>query len=200
MSPALPPVLIPADVIARRVAALGNELSARLRGCSSPLMLVLMDGAFVFAADLVRTLHRPDLELCFVRASSYRGGTTSCGSVALEPIPDLHGRTVILVDDILDTGLTLAAVRAATFAACARAVHVCVLLDKPARRRSGGLPHADLVGFTIPDVFVVGYGLDHESRWRQLPFVARGDAPSPGSGGRPPEHKAQPGAAAPGWT
>ncbi len=173
MSAALPPVLIPADAIARRVAALGEELSARLRGCSSPLLLVLMDGAFVFAADLVRSLHRPDLELRFVRASSYRGGTQSSGSVTLEPMPDLHGRTVVLVDDILDTGLTLAAARAAALAACARTVQVCVLLDKPARRRSGGLPHADLVGFTIPDHFVVGYGLDHAGHWRQLPFIAR---------------------------
>ena len=171
LSGALPPVLIPADAIARRVNAMGEELSARLRGSAAPLLLVLMDGAFVFASDLVRRLHRPDLELRFVRASSYRGGTTSSGSVALEPIPDLHGRTVILVDDILDTGLTLAAARAAALAACARSVEVCVLLDKPTRRRPGGLECADLVGFTIPDRFVVGYGLDHEGRWRQLPDV-----------------------------
>jgi len=171
VSAALPPVLIPADAIARRVAALADELAARLRGCEAPLLLVLMDGAFVFAADLVRRLHRPDLELRFVRASSYRGGLSTSGSVDLEPMPDLHGRTVVLVDDILDTGLTLAAARTAALAACARTVHVCVLLDKPARRRSGGLPSADLVGFTIPDRFVVGYGLDHEGHWRQLPYV-----------------------------
>jgi hypoxanthine phosphoribosyltransferase len=165
-----PTVLIPADAIARRVAALAAEATARLAGSERPLVLVLMDGAFVFAADLVRAIHRPDLELRFVRASSYRG-TTSSGQVALEPMPDLHGRTVMLVDDILDTGLTLAAARSAAAAACARDIVVCVLLDKPARRRAGGLPHADLVGFTIPDRFVVGYGLDHDGRWRQLPYI-----------------------------
>ncbi len=171
LSGALPPVLIPADAIARRVDAMGEELSAHLRGSADPLLLVLMDGAFVFASDLARRLHRPDLELRFVRASSYRGATASSGSVALEPMPDLHGRSVVLVDDILDTGLTLAAARAAALAAGARSVEVLVLLDKPSRRRPGGLERADLVGFTIPDRFVVGYGLDHEGRWRQLPDI-----------------------------
>ena len=171
MTVAQPPILIPADAIARRVAALGDALSTRLHGCTAPLLLVLMDGAFVFAADLVRCLHRPDLELRFVRASSYRGATISSGNVALEPMPDLHGRTVVLIDDILDTGLTLAAARTAALAACARSVEVCVLLDKPSRRRPGGLERADLVGFTIPDRFVVGYGLDHEGHWRQLPDI-----------------------------
>ncbi len=171
MSAALPPMLIPADAIARRVTALSDDLTVRLRTAHHPLMLVLMDGAFVFAADLARAVHRPDLELRFVRASSYRGGTSSSGQVSLEPMPDLHGRTVILVDDILDTGLTLAAARSAATAACASEVLVCVLLDKPARRRPGGLATADLVGFSIPDRFVVGYGLDHAGRWRQLPYI-----------------------------
>lgn len=170
----LPPVLIPADALARRVGAMGEELTARLRGTRAPLLLVLMDGAFVFAADLARAIHRPDLELRFVRASSYRGGTVSSGSVALEPIPDLHGRTVVLVDDILDTGRTLAATGRAAHAACASQVLSCVLLDKPARRHPEGLAKADLVGFTIPDRFVVGYGLDHDGRFRQLPYVGIG--------------------------
>lgn len=174
MDVALPPVLIPADALARRVAAMGDELTRLLHGARSPLLLVLMDGAFVFAADLARAVHRPDLELRFVRASSYRGGTVSSGSVALEPIPDLHGRTVVLVDDILDTGRTLAATATAAHAACASQVLSCVLLDKPSRRVAGGMQHADLVGFTIPDRFVVGYGLDHDGRFRQLPYVGIG--------------------------
>lgn len=171
MNVSLPPVLIPADAIARRVSAMGEELTAMLHGSQSPLLLVLMDGAFVFAADLARAVHRPDLELRFVRASSYRGGTVSSGSVALEPMPELHGRTVVLVDDILDTGRTLAATRGAAHAACASKVLSCVLLDKPARRAPEGLARADLVGFTIPDRFVVGYGLDHDGHFRQLPYI-----------------------------
>lgn len=174
MSVIVPPVLIPADALARRVSAMGDELTAMLHGAQSPLLLVLMDGAFVFAADLARAVHRPDLELRFVRASSYRGGTVSSGTVALEPMPELHGRTVVLVDDILDTGRTLAATSRAVHAACASKVLSCVLLDKPARRHPEGLAKADLVGFTIPDRFVVGYGLDHEGRFRQLPYVGIG--------------------------
>lgn len=170
MSAAPPPVLIPADAIARRVRALADEVSNRLRAAPAPLLLVLMDGAFVFAADLARSVHLPGLELRFVRASSYRG-TSSSGNVDLGPLPDLAGRSVVLVDDILDTGLTLAAARCAALAAGAREVLVCVLLDKPARRREGGLATADLVGFRIPDRFVVGYGLDLDGRWRELPYV-----------------------------
>jgi hypoxanthine phosphoribosyltransferase len=172
MTPAaLPPVLIPAEALACRVAALGDDLTVRLRGSTAPLMLVLMDGAFVFAADLARAVHRPDLELRFVRASSYHGRTTSSGTVSLEPMPDLHGRMVVLVDDILDTGRTLAVTKRAAHAACASTVLTCVLLDKPARRQPDGLAQADMVGFTIPDRFVVGYGLDQDGRFRQLPYI-----------------------------
>ncbi len=170
MSPVPPPVLIPADAIARRVRALGDDLTSLLRTDSAPILLVLMDGAFVFAADLARSVHLPGLELRFVRASSYRG-TSSGGTVQLGPLPDLRQRSVVLVDDILDTGLTLAAMRSAALAAGARRVLACVLLDKPARRRPEGLVEADLVGFRIPDAFVVGYGLDLDGRWRELPYI-----------------------------
>lgn len=165
-----PRVLIPADALARRVQALGDELSLRLRDAPAPLFLVLMDGAFMFAADLVRAVHLPGLELRFVRASSYRG-TSTTGTVELAAVPDLRGRQVVLVDDILDTGLTLAAAQRAVRDSGATQVATCVLLDKPARRRPGGLAQADMVGFRIQDVFVVGYGLDFDGRWRELPYV-----------------------------
>lgn len=165
-----PRVLIPADALARRVRALGDELSVRCRDAPSPVFLVLLDGAFVFAADLVRAVHLPGLELHFVRASSYRG-MNSTGTVTLASMPDLRGRQVVLVDDILDTGLTLAAARRAVQQAGATRVSTCVLLDKPARRRPDGLVQADLVGFRIQDVFVVGYGLDYDGRWRELPYI-----------------------------
>lgn len=164
-----PRVLIPAGAIARRVAVLGRELARRHAG-GSPLLIALLDGACCFAADLARAIPLPGLELRFVHAASYRG-TSSSGAVELGALPALGGRTVILVDDILDTGLTLAAATTACRAAGAARVETCVLLDKPARRAIAGLPRADLVGFTIPDRFVVGYGLDLDGRWRHLPAV-----------------------------
>jgi len=164
-----PEILIPADALAQRVRALGAALSAA-RGPEPLILVALMDGAFVFAADLARAIPEPDLTLVFRRASSYRG-TTSTGTVALEDPPSLAGADVWVVDDILDTGLTLAAAMAACRAAGAARVRTCVCLDKPMRRAPGGLATADLTGFTIEDRFVVGYGLDHDGKWRHLPEV-----------------------------
>ena len=170
-----PPVLIPASDIAKRVQELGAAITAQRTG--APLViLALMDGAFVFAADLARYITAPDLRLVFRRASSYRG-TVSTGQVALEAPPELHGADVWVVDDILDTGRTLAAAVAACQVAGAASVRVCVCLDKPSCREPDGLPYADLVGFDIPNAFVIGYGLDLDGRFRHLPDVCILDGP-----------------------
>jgi hypoxanthine phosphoribosyltransferase len=170
--PGGPPQLIPPEALATRVRELGRDISIAFAD-GAPELLVLMDGAFVFAADLARAITLPGLTLHFRRAASYRG-TTSTGTVALEQLPDLSGRRVLLVDDILDTGRTLALAAQAARQAGAASVEACVLLDKPARRVPEGLPAARFVGFTIEDVFVVGYGLDHDGRWRHLPYVGIG--------------------------
>ncbi len=170
---AAPLPLIGAETIARRVRALGagiaGEWLARAQG-GPPVMLALMDGACCFAADLMRALPVPALRVVFRRASSYRG-TVSGGAVAMEGLPELAGARVLIVDDILDSGRTLAAARAAVVAGGAAEVRTCVLLDKPARRVAGTLAAADWTGFTIPDRFVVGYELDFDGRWRHLPDV-----------------------------
>lgn len=177
-----PRPLIRASAIRRRVAQLGSELSRAYAG-RSPLMLALMDGAFCFAADLSRAVALPGLELAFLRVRSYRG-TASSGEVRMDGLPDLAGEHVLIVDDILDSGRTLAAVRAAVEAAGAESVAVCVLLDKPARRVPDGLARADWTGFTIPDAFVVGCGLDLDGRWRHLPDVCVLDELPPETGMR----------------
>ena len=164
-----PTVLLTSTDLHDRVRALGASLAKDLAGRNA-LILGLLDGACMFTADLVRAIPLPDLELRFVRAASY-AGTVSTGSVALAALPVVTGRHVVVVDDILDTGRTLATVVAALNHAGAASVLTCVLLDKPTRRVAAGLAHADLVGFTIADHFVVGYGLDHDGRWRQLPDV-----------------------------
>jgi hypoxanthine phosphoribosyltransferase len=159
--------LLRARAIHKRVRELGAQITADHTG--KPLVvLALLDGAFCFVADLVRAIDLVDVELHFVRAASYGSGTTSRGKVALGPMPALEGRTVLLVDDILDTGRTLQAARQSLNGAT---VHTCVLLDKPTRRVPDGMQCADYVGFVIPDLFVVGYGLDHGGRHRHLPDV-----------------------------
>ena len=159
--------LLKARAIHKRVKELGAQITADHRG-RALTVLVLLDGAFCFVADLVRCIDLPDVQLHFVRASSYGKATRSSGIVALEPLPDLTNHAVLVVDDILDTGRTLQAVKTSLKGAAPR---ICVLLDKPTRREPDGLQCADYVGFTIPDAFVVGYGLDHGGQHRHLPDV-----------------------------
>ncbi|HPD16437.1 MAG TPA: hypoxanthine phosphoribosyltransferase [Planctomycetota bacterium] len=164
-------VLFTADQIARRVAELAADI--RRDGPDGPLtVLAILHGAAVFVNDLLRHLDgETTMEL--IEASSYGDGTMSSGRVVMngfEPL-DLKGRDVLIVDDIADTGRTLAAVRGAVEAAGPRSVRTCVLLDKPSRRRVEVA--IDYCGFEVPDVFVVGYGLDHAGRYRDLPHIAR---------------------------
>jgi len=136
-----------------------------------PLVLVgILKGAFVFLADLVRALDMP-VEIDFVQAASYGAGTASSGRVRLRRRVQtpLRGKHVLLVEDIADTGLTVASVQRHLKRQGALSVKVCILLDKPSRRR---VPVTiDYVGFTIPNVFVVGYGTDWNEQYRHLPDV-----------------------------
>lgn len=137
-------------------------------------VVCILTGAFLFTADLVRALSRlgarPHVD--FVALKSYGKGTESKGNVQLVgDVPDnLEGRPVLLVDDILDTGRTLERARELIAERGAGAIKSAVLLDKPARRTQA--VSADYVGFTIEDVFVVGYGIDYAERWRHLPYLA----------------------------
>ncbi|MFO1073403.1 MAG: hypoxanthine phosphoribosyltransferase [Geminicoccaceae bacterium] len=158
--------------LARRVEELAQDIAQRL----PPRFTVvgLLKGSFVFVADLVRALQRagaaPRIE--FMRVSSYGHDTKSSGIVSLmgDAPPGVQGETVLLVDDIQDTGRTLAFTRGLLLERGARKVWTCTLLDKPSRREVEG-GEVDFVGFTIPDLFVVGYGIDYAERYRYLPFI-----------------------------
>lgn len=161
-------VLITDAQIARRVRALARAIEHDFRG-REMVVISLLNGTVLFLADLIRHLSLP-LRLDFMGVSSYGAGTESGELVFTKELRlDVYGRDVLLVDDILDTGKTLSRVIPKLRVLKPRRVKVCVLLDKPSRRVEKVA--ADYVGFEIPDVFVVGYGLDYAERYRNLPFV-----------------------------
>jgi hypoxanthine phosphoribosyltransferase len=156
--------------IAARVAELGRVIT-RDYAAANLVLVGVLQGAIPFVADLMRALSI-DLTVDFLRASSYGSGTTSSGAVRLvtDLTVDIADRHVLIVDDIVDTGHTLAALRRALEVRGPRSVRTCVLLDKTGRRETEVT--IDYVGFTIPNVFVVGYGLDYGGLYRNLPHVA----------------------------
>ena len=161
-------VLISDEQLARRVKTLAREIEKDFKG-REMVVVSLLNGTVLFLADLIRHLNLP-LRLDFMGVSSYGLGTESGELVFTKELRlDVRGRDVLLVDDILDTGKTLSRVLPKLRALKPRRLKTCVLLDKPERRVKN--IHADYIGFTIPDVFVVGYGLDFAERYRNLPFV-----------------------------
>ena len=161
-------VLIPEEQIARRVKTLTRDIERDFRGRET-VVISLLSGTVMFLADLIRHLNLP-LRLDFIGVSSYGAGTESGELVFTKELRlDVRNRDVLLVDDILDTGKTLSRVVAKLRALKPRRLRTCVLLDKPSRRVEN--IHADYVGFSIPNLFVIGYGLDFAERYRNLPFV-----------------------------
>ena len=161
-------ILITEAQLARRVRTLSAEIERDFKG-REMVVVSLLSGTVMFLADLIRHLSLP-LRLDFIGVSSYGAGTTSGELTFTKELRlDVRGRDVLLVDDILDTGKTLAAVAGMIKAKGALSVKTCVLLDKTARR---AVPfEADYVGFAIPNEFVVGYGLDFNERYRNLPCI-----------------------------
>ncbi len=163
--------MISSDRIARRVRRIGRQVSEVYADIDTPLvMVVILKGATVFAADLLRSLSIP-AELEFVRASSYPTGTSSNGRLKLAHMVEgpLVGRHVLLVEDIIDSGVTVTAVAKRIHKLGAASVRLAALLDRPARRQVG--VKIDFTGFVIPDRFVIGYGLDYAGLYRELPHI-----------------------------
>lgn len=162
-------LLIPRERIQAIVAQLAQEIRRDYSG-RMPLLVGALSGAFLFLADLARALDI-QVEIAFIQVGSYGSGTSSSGHVRL--IHDLHvevaGRDVLLVEDIVDSGYTAAFLRDHVAVRQPASLRLCTLLDKPSRRR---VPvKIDYCGLTIPDVFVVGYGMDWNAQYRALPDI-----------------------------
>lgn len=164
-----PAELLSAEQIRERVRALGAEIAREYAGKSLVLLCVLK-GSFVFAADLARAIDLP-LRIEFLGVRSYGDDTRSSGVVQItqDLTRPIAGDHVLLVEDIVDTGLTLSYLREQLLARMPASVKLCALLHKPSRTVKP--VDIDYLGFTVDDVFVVGYGLDHAERYRNLPYV-----------------------------
>ncbi len=175
-------ILIDTAGIGARVAELGSQLSADYAG-RDPVLVSVLKGSLVFLADLMRAMDLPS-SIDLMEVSSYAGTETS-GQVRIlkdlsKPIKD---RDVIVVEDIIDTGLTLNYLLGYLADRQPASIKICCLLDKPARRLAD--IDIDYIGFTIPDRFVIGYGLDYDERYRNLPYI--GVLKPSVYGGAPPE-------------
>ncbi|AFA49717.1 hypoxanthine-guanine phosphoribosyltransferase HprT [Acetobacterium woodii DSM 1030] len=153
----------------KRVSELGERITADYRG-KYPVMIGILKGSSVFMADLIRRIPIP-MEIDFLKASSYGAEAQSSGNIKLESdlSIDVKDRSILLVEDIVDTGNTLKFLLNRFESMGAKEVKVCSLLDKPDRREQRIV--ADYIGFEIPNEFVVGYGLDYDQKYRNLPFI-----------------------------
>ncbi len=162
-------VLVTEEEIKTRVAELGAEIHERFAG-RNPLFVMVLKGAFIFMADLIReTGLRSEVE--FIAVSSYENATESSGRVKIkyDIQQDITGRDLVIVEDILDSGNTLAFLKRYFLTKGAQSITIVTLLDKPSRREKS--IQADFVGFTVPNEFVVGYGLDYAQRYRNIPYI-----------------------------
>lgn len=162
-------VLIPAAVLQARIHEMGLEITKEYAG-RKPLLICVLKGAMVFMADLMRSIDLP-LNIDFIAVSSYGSGTRSTGEVRIVKDLDgpIEGHDVIFVEDILDTGLTLSYLLETFRARGVASIKLAALLNKPDRRKTH--VELDYKGFDIPDEFVVGYGLDFDERYRNLPYI-----------------------------
>ena len=162
-------VLITEEELQERIGQLGEALYEKFQG-KRPLFLGVLKGSFVFMADLVRACQlKSDVE--FIAVSSYENATVSSGRVKInhDLQQDITGRDLVIVEDILDSGNTLAFLKQYFLTKGAASITIVTLLDKPARREKAIT--ADLSGFTVPDEFVVGYGLDYAQLYRNIPYI-----------------------------
>ena len=162
-------VLLTEEQLREKVSELGARITEDYRG-KRPLFLGVLKGCFVFMADLMRAVHLP-CAIDFMAVSSYGSGASTTGAVRItkDLSRDIEGEDVIIVEDILDSGVTLHYLRDYLTRRRPASIRIVTLLDKPERRKAD--VKADYCGFAVPDEFVVGYGLDYAERYRNLPYI-----------------------------
>lgn len=170
MHPDIDHILLEPEAIAARIQTLAQEITAATVAVEQVILVGVLKGSVVFMADLARALHRP-VALDFIAVSSYGASTSTSGVVRLvkDLDSDIGGQHVVLVEDIVDSGLTLSYVLDIFRRRNPASLAVCALLNKPERRQTDLV--LDYVGFDIPDAFVVGYGLDYAEKYRNLPYI-----------------------------
>ena len=163
-------ILFSESEIKEQVEKLGSQITQDYAG-KKPLLIGVLKGCYVFLADIARNIEL-DCEIRFITASSYGVSTISSGDVKVGMDFDfeISGRDVLIIEDILDSGVTLSSLKKIIADRGAASLRICTLLDKPARRKAQIVP--DYIGFKCPDEFVVGYGLDYAEKYRNLPFIA----------------------------
>lgn len=164
-------VLISKEKVEARIAELAKQIEKDY--ADKDLVCVgLLKGSVVFMADLIKSINL-DLKIDFMKVSSYGSGTDSTGIVKILKDVDLNleGKDVLIVEDIIDTGLTIVSVKDLLNKKMPKSIKVCTLLDKPSRRKVD--VKGEYVGFEIPDEFVVGYGLDFDEKYRNIPFIGK---------------------------
>ena len=171
MHPHIESIFATESQIRQKVTELGDKISTDYEGLSL-LAVGILKGASVFYADLVRAISVP-VGFDFMTVSSYNQGDQTSGAVRIikDLEVDITGVHVLIVEDILDTGLTLFNLKKMLWARKPASLRICTLLDKPERRSPSILIQPDYVGFTVPDQFLVGYGLDYAQQYRSLPYV-----------------------------
>jgi hypoxanthine phosphoribosyltransferase len=163
-------ILISREQIQQKIKELGARITEDYKDKENILLVGVLKGAFIFMADLIRHIDLP-LQVDFMAVSSYGASTESSGVVRIlkDLEHDLHGKNLLIIEDIIDSGLTLSYLYDILNSRKPDSIKICALLDKPSRRKAN--IHVDYLGFEIPDHFVVGYGLDFDERYRNLPYV-----------------------------
>ena len=161
-------ILLSREMLAEKVKELGEQITRDYQD-KDTVFVGILKGSFIFLADLVRAVRLERMQMNFMMVSSYGSGTRSSGNITIKKDLDidLAGKHVLIVEDIIDSGNTLTYLKKYLANRQAASVKVCTILDKPSRRETDLVP--DYRGFEIPDAFVVGYGLDYDERFRELP-------------------------------